>query len=116
MPRSAERSSRRNPDAAGERGRLTRAYAPIIAGKRHTTFGRAMAENTGRTLVCSVLFLDIVGYSKQSVADQHRVKQAFNDTLARELASTPQRERVILDTGDGVAIAFFGDPENALNI
>jgi class 3 adenylate cyclase len=75
-----------------------------------------MADNTSRTLVCSVLFLDIVGYSKHSVAEQHRVKQAFNDTLAKALETTAQRDRIILDTGDGAAITFFGDPENVLKV
>jgi class 3 adenylate cyclase len=75
-----------------------------------------MAESVGRTLVCSVLFLDIVGYSKQSVADQHQMKQAFNGVLSKALESTAQRDRIILDTGDGAAITFFGDPENALKV
>lgn len=75
-----------------------------------------MAENVGRTLVCSVLFLDIAGYSKKSIADQHRLKQAFNNTLAKALETTAQRDRVILDTGDGAAVTFFGDPEKVLQI
>ena len=75
-----------------------------------------MAENVGRTLVCSVLFLDIAGYSKQSVAEQQRVKQSFNDTLAQALDTVAQRDRVILDTGDGAAITFFGDPEKVLQV
>src|SRR5688500_2339655 len=75
-----------------------------------------MAENAGRTLVCSVLFLDIVGYSKEPGADQHRLKEAFNKTLAKALQTIPQRDRIILDTGDGAAIAFFGDPDNVLHV
>jgi len=75
-----------------------------------------MAENVSRTLVCSVLFLDIVGYSKQSVDDQHRLKREFNDVIAKALENITQRERVILDTGDGAAITFFGDPEKVLEV
>ena len=75
-----------------------------------------MAENVGRTLVGSVLFLDIVGYSKQSVAEQQRTKQSFNATLAQALESVAQRDRIILDTGDGAAITFFGDPEKVLQV
>lgn len=73
-----------------------------------------MAEATGRTLVTSVLFLDIVGYSKKSVAEQMGVKQRFNDALANALKPIPAAERVILDTGDGAAITFLGNPEDAL--
>ena len=73
-----------------------------------------MPESPGRTLVTSVLFLDIVGYSKKSVAEQMSVKQAFNDSLAKSLKPLPTAERVILDTGDGAAVTFLGNPEDAL--
>ena len=73
-----------------------------------------MPESPGRTLVTSVLFLDIVGYSKKSVAEQMSVKQVFNDSLAKSLKPIPTSERVILDTGDGAAVTFLGNPEDAL--
>ena len=71
-------------------------------------------ESSSRTLVCSVLFLDIVEYSKKPVADQLHLKQAFNQVLAKSLDSVPARDRIILDTGDGAAVTFMGDPEDAL--
>jgi len=67
-----------------------------------------------RTLVCSVLFLDIAGYSQKGVAEQIRLKQSFNAVLAASLENVDTHERVIIDTGDGAAIAFLGDPESAL--
>jgi len=73
-----------------------------------------MMESSSRTLVCSVLFLDIVEYSKKPVADQLHLKQAFNQVLAHSLDSVPARDRIILDTGDGAAVTFMGDPEDAL--
>ena len=73
-----------------------------------------MAEATGRTLVTSVLFLDIVGYSKKSVAEQMSVKNRFNDSLAKSLKPIAHGDRVILDTGDGAAVTFLGNPEDAL--
>ena len=73
-----------------------------------------MPESPGRTLVTSVLFLDIVGYSKKSVAEQMSVKQVFNESLAKSLKPIPGAERVILDTGDGAAVTFLGNPEDAL--
>jgi hypothetical protein len=73
-----------------------------------------MAEATGRTLVTSVLFLDIVGYSKKSVAEQMGVKTRFNEALAKSLKPISPTERVILDTGDGAAVTFLGNPEDAL--
>ena len=67
-----------------------------------------------RTLVCSVLFLDIAGYSQRGVGDQIRLKERFNQVLAHSLADLETRDRVVIDTGDGAAIAFLGDPEAAL--
>jgi len=73
-----------------------------------------MAEESGRTLVCSVLFVDIVEYSKKSVEDQFALKQAFNGMLGEALDVLQRRDRVIVDTGDGAAVVFLGDPEDAL--
>lgn len=73
-----------------------------------------MAETSGRTVVCSVLFLDIVEYSRQSVAEQAGLKERFNSLLSESLESVAAVDRVILDTGDGAAVAFLGAPEDAL--
>ena len=73
-----------------------------------------MTEESGRTLVCSVLFIDIVAYSKKSVAEQYEVKRRFNGMVAGALELLKRRDRVIMDTGDGAAIVFLGDPEDAL--
>jgi class 3 adenylate cyclase len=75
-----------------------------------------MAESSERTLVCSVLFLDIVGYSKEAVAEQALLKQTLDRVLVAALDRVAPRDRIILDTGDGAAITFFGDPENALSV
>jgi class 3 adenylate cyclase len=72
------------------------------------------SEDSGRTLVCSVLFVDIAGYSKQSVAEQFEQKRRFNGMLAEALDVLQRRDRVIVDTGDGAAVVFLGDPEDAL--
>ncbi|HZD21385.1 MAG TPA: adenylate/guanylate cyclase domain-containing protein [Burkholderiales bacterium] len=71
-------------------------------------------ESSGRTLVCSVLFLDIVEYSKKPVSEQLQLKQEFNRVLTKSLEPVPARDRIILDTGDGAAVTFMGDPEDAL--
>ena len=73
-----------------------------------------MTDRSSRTLVCSIVFLDIVEYSKKSVADQLQLKQLFNAILATALRPIVARDRVVLDTGDGAALTFLGDPEDAL--
>jgi class 3 adenylate cyclase len=72
------------------------------------------AGESSRTLVCSVLFIDIAGYSRLGVGEQIRLKQRFNEVLGGSLADLEARDRVVIDTGDGAAIAFLDDPERAL--
>ncbi|MDH4324486.1 MAG: PEGA domain-containing protein [Betaproteobacteria bacterium] len=73
-----------------------------------------MIEQPSRTLVCSIVFLDIVEYSAKPVAEQMLLKQAFNKLLSAALENVAPRDRVVLDTGDGAGITFLGDPEDAL--
>lgn len=65
-------------------------------------------SNPSRTWMCSILFLDIVNYSSQSVQLQMEWKRRFNDYLQQSLSGLLEAERVILDTGDGAAICFLG--------
>jgi class 3 adenylate cyclase len=67
-----------------------------------------------RTFICSVVFIDIVEYSRKAVAEQIRLKEQLNALLAEGLKDVAANDRVILDTGDGAAISFVGDPEDAL--
>ena len=67
-----------------------------------------------RTWLCSVLFMDIVQYSTQSVELQMTWKKRFNGYLADAIKDVPESERVILDTGDGAAVCFLGAPEVAM--
>ncbi len=73
-------------------------------------------DRAGHTFVCSVLFLDIVEYSKRPVADQLQIKERFNAQVSQAIAEIPPQDRLILDTGDGVAISFLEDPEDALRV
>jgi class 3 adenylate cyclase len=67
-----------------------------------------------RTWLCSVVFLDIVNYSSQSVELQIKWKDRFNGYLSSAIKDVPDDERVILDTGDGAACCFLGAPEVAM--
>lgn len=68
-----------------------------------------------RNLLGTIMFLDVVGYSKRSVTDQVAVKKMFNDMLGSALKTVPEDSRIAIDTGDGAAVCFMGDPEEALN-
>src|SRR3954468_4705459 len=73
-----------------------------------------MPERANRTFICSVLFLDIAEYSKKPVSDQIQLKDRFNALIAESIRDIAPTDRIILDTGDGVAVNFLGDPEDAL--
>ncbi len=71
-------------------------------------------DTSNRTFVSSILFLDIVEYSKQSVTDQLALKQQFNNLLVDALKHVAASDRIVLDTGDGAAVSFQGNPEDSL--
>ncbi len=73
-----------------------------------------MQARSNRTFICSVVFLDIVEYTKKPVAEQIQQKERLNALLAEALQDVAANDRIILDTGDGAAISFVGDPEDAL--
>jgi len=73
-----------------------------------------MQAAPNRTFICSVVFLDIVEYSKKPVAEQIVLKERLNRLLTDALQDVPLNDRIILDTGDGAALSFLGDPEDAL--
>ena len=72
-------------------------------------------ERSNRTWLCPVVFLDIVGYSQTPVSQQMAMKQRLNTFIARAIERVSVPDRLILDTGDGAALCFMGDPEDALD-
>jgi class 3 adenylate cyclase len=73
-----------------------------------------MQDRLNKTSICSVIFLDIVGYSKESVSAQLALKERFNSLVEEALRDVAENDRIILDTGDGVALVLLGAPEDAL--
>ena len=77
---------------------------------------RIKTDTSSRTFIGSVVCVDLVGYSKRSVAQQGTIKAAFNKILVQSLKGVPIDDRIVLDTGDGAAISFLGDPETCLAV
>ncbi|HEX5091445.1 MAG TPA: hypothetical protein VFV84_02000 [Burkholderiales bacterium] len=75
---------------------------------------RIAIEQTGRNVICSVVFVDLVEYTRKSVAEQLAIKDRFTELIAEALKDIPVNDRIVLDTGDGAAMSFLGDPEDAL--
>ncbi|MBT3206119.1 MAG: hypothetical protein HOM14_03040 [Gammaproteobacteria bacterium] len=67
--------------------------------------------NPDRTWLATVLFMDIVSYSVTDVNQQLKVKLHFQDLVLNELNKLDETETIRLDTGDGMAICYLGDPE-----
>lgn len=74
----------------------------------------SIVSRLNRTFICSVVFLDIVEYSKKAVDEQIRLKDHLNKFVVEAIKDVAVNDRLILDTGDGAAISFLGDPEDAL--
>lgn len=75
-----------------------------------------MNDKLNKTSICSIVFLDIIDYSKKSVSEQIDIKNQFNRLINHSLKDVEPEDRIILDTGDGAAIAHMGSPEDALFI
>ena len=67
-----------------------------------------------RNLLCTVLFLDLVGYSGRTMDEQVDIKQNLNQLVTRAIQDVPPASRLAIDTGDGAAICFLADPDEAL--
>jgi len=72
------------------------------------------SDSQKRNWLGTVVFTDIVGYSKCSVDQQIDIKEHFNQLISESIANTEESERVVIDTGDGIALCFLGDPEHAI--
>lgn len=73
-----------------------------------------MSDRLNRTSICSVIFINIVDYGQAAVDDQIALKSRFNALINEAVKDVAQNDRIILDTGDGAAIALLGAPEEAL--
>ncbi len=71
-------------------------------------------DSLRRNVMGTIMFLDLVGYSAHSVTQQVLLKTRFNELLSKTLKGIDETSRIIMDTGDGAAICFLGDPEEAL--
>jgi class 3 adenylate cyclase len=77
---------------------------------------RASGATSTRSTIGTVLFFDVVGYTKQPVNKQNEIKTQFNSIVTDCLDAQEDMERIILDTGDGAAIGFLQHPEDALEV
>ena len=71
-------------------------------------------EALRKNVMGTIMFLDLVAYSTHSVDQQVAIKTLFNELINKAIGGVEESSRILLDTGDGAAICFLGDPEEAL--
>jgi serine/threonine protein kinase len=71
-------------------------------------------DSLNKNVMGTIMFLDLVAYSTRSVEQQVAIKTLFNELITKALAGISVSSRIMLDTGDGAAICFLGDPEEVL--
>ena len=72
--------------------------------------------SSARSMIATVLFFDVVGYTKQPVAKQIELKGQFNKLVSEFIKDIEESQRIILDTGDGAALGFLQHPEDAIEV
>ncbi len=67
-----------------------------------------------RIFVGSIMFIDIVDYSKKTVSEQILIRERFKSLMTLSIKGIDPELRLVLDTGDGAAVSFLGDVQDAL--
>lgn len=75
-----------------------------------------MAEVRGSTKMCSVLFVDIVGYSKKANTDQMKLKERFVALWSEAIREVPAADIMVVDAGDGAALTALVEPEDTIRV
>lgn len=63
-----------------------------------------------------VAVVRLAGFGARAAAEQAQLKVRLEDAVLAATAHIPARDRIVLDTDEGVALVLFGDAEQALDI
>lgn len=118
---AASLKARQEAEAARIKAQQETEAARIKAEQEAAALSPARKSDTGivkraSSVSVTVLFFDVVGYTKQPVNKQIKIKKQFNQLVSDCLEALEAGERIILDTGDGAAIGFLQHPEDALHV
>jgi serine/threonine protein kinase len=85
------------------------------ASRSKPAVASSQSQPTVRALeVAHILFMDVVGYSRLPMDEQERVLQRLREMVCGTTdyrTATSTDDLIVLPTGDGMAMAFFGDAE-----
>ncbi len=88
------------------------AVLACAAGSRSVPLNNA--ETLRKNVLGTTMFLGLVAYSTYPVDQQVAVKALLNELITQAISGVNESSRILIDTGDGAAICFLGDPEDAL--
>jgi serine/threonine protein kinase len=75
---------------------------------------QSQADSLRKNVLGTIMFMDLVAYSRYSTDQQVESKARFNELIGKALKGVAEPSRIVIDTGDGAAVCFLGDPEEAL--
>lgn len=74
----------------------------------------SQSDSLRKNVLGTLMFMDLVAFSNYSTEQQVSAKERFNELIGKALKGIAQDSRIIIDTGDGAAVCFLGDPQEAL--
>jgi class 3 adenylate cyclase len=66
--------------------------------------------------LASVVFLKVQDFARRAASEQARLRAQLEAVVAVTIAGIPTASRVVLEAGDGVAVAVLRDPRRALRL
>lgn len=74
----------------------------------------SQADSQRKNVLGTIMSMALVAYSGYSTDQQVEAKARFNELIGKTLKGVAEASRIVIDTGDGAAVCFLGDPEEAL--
>jgi serine/threonine protein kinase len=100
---------------AGNAVHETRSNNDVLAFAANSqSFPQSQSESMRKNVMGTLMFMDLVAFSKFPMEQQVTVKARFNEITGKALKGILESSRIVIDTGDGAAVCFLGDPEEAL--
>ncbi|MFI5445645.1 protein kinase [Polaromonas sp. UC242_47] len=87
--------------------------ALAFAASAQTTPGHS-TESPRKNVLGTVMYINLVAKSRRSIEQHVELKARFNELILKALKGVPEASRIVIDTPDGAATCFLGDPEEAL--
>lgn len=75
-----------------------------------------MNDRLNKNLVCSIIFIELINFTQYTDAEQINIKYSLNQLVSAALKEYARSDRVLLDKGDAIIIAYMAAPEDVLAI